>query len=202
MNIEHVDAGHHLEQRAGDIERRADAAGRQVDLARIGLGIGDEFRNRFRRHRKIDVHDQRNGGDARHRRGVADEVEIQMLIKRGIDRVRRHGQQQRVAIRRRLDDQLGADVGAGARPIFNDERLTELFRQPLADQPPDDVGRTSGRHGHDHAHRPRRISLRPRDARQCGQRHGADASCRNRRRRSVMINSSCRTFAACGLTRA
>ena len=49
-HVQHVDAGHHLEQLAGKMRRRADAAGRHVELARICLGVGDQFRNRFDRH--------------------------------------------------------------------------------------------------------------------------------------------------------
>ena len=64
-----------------------------IDLARIGFDIGDEIGNGFRRNRRIDIQHQWNGGDARHRHGVADEIEIEMLIERGIDRVRRHGKE-------------------------------------------------------------------------------------------------------------
>ena len=42
-HVQHVDAGHHLEQLAGHVDRGSDAAGREVDLARIGLGVGDEL---------------------------------------------------------------------------------------------------------------------------------------------------------------
>jgi hypothetical protein len=44
---------------------------------------------------------------------------------------------------------------SGARPVFNDERLTKSLRQPLPDQARDDVGRAGGAERHDHAHRPR-----------------------------------------------
>ena len=39
-----------------------------------------------------------------------------------------------------LYDRLGTDVAAGARPVVDDEWLTEPLRQPLADQARDDVG--------------------------------------------------------------
>ena len=44
-HVHHVDAGHHLEQLAGDMDAAAVAGRRHVDLARIGLGIGDELGN-------------------------------------------------------------------------------------------------------------------------------------------------------------
>jgi len=42
--MQHVDADHRLEHLAGHVVGGADAARRHVDLARIGLGIGDELR--------------------------------------------------------------------------------------------------------------------------------------------------------------
>ena len=115
-DVDHVDAGHHLEQLAGDMERTPGAARRHVDLARIGLGIGDKLGNRVHRNRWIDFHDKRNGGNARHRRDVADEIEIEFAVERRIDCVCRDGQHQRVAVRRRSYDDFGADITAGARP--------------------------------------------------------------------------------------
>jgi hypothetical protein len=63
---------------------------------------------------------------------------------------------------------LGADVAAGARPVLDDEGLTQPFGQPLADQPRGDVDAAAcGEAGND-AHRPRRIILRPGLSRQGG----------------------------------
>ena len=39
----HVDAGAQLDQLAGEMGRGADAGGREIELARIGLGEGDEL---------------------------------------------------------------------------------------------------------------------------------------------------------------
>jgi hypothetical protein len=44
-----------------------------------------------------------------------------------------------MAVRGRAHDRLGGDIAAGARSVFNNERLTEPFRQRLADQPCNDV---------------------------------------------------------------
>ena len=78
--------------------------------------------------------------DARDRRDVADEIEIELVVERRVDRVRRSDKEERVAVRRRPHDRLGADIGAGARPVLDDEWLAEPLRQPLADQARDDVG--------------------------------------------------------------
>ena len=46
--------------------------------------------------------------DAGDRRDVADEIEIELVVERRVDRVARADQQQRVAVRRRAHDRLGA----------------------------------------------------------------------------------------------
>ena len=61
-HVDHVDAGHHLEQLARQMARGPVAGRRHVDLARIGLGIGDELGNRLGRERWIDRHDDGNRG--------------------------------------------------------------------------------------------------------------------------------------------
>jgi len=69
-----------------------------------------------------------------------------------------------MAIGSRTDDHLRADVAAATRPILDDEWLTQSLGQPLAYQAARNVGRAGGAERHDEPNRPRRISLRPRDA--------------------------------------
>ena len=61
-----------------------------IDLARIGLGPGDEFGNGLGRIIEIHQHDQRQAADHRDRNDVVDEVEAEVLVERGIggDRLR------------------------------------------------------------------------------------------------------------------
>jgi hypothetical protein len=92
---------------------------------------------------------------------VANEIEVELFVERRIHCVRRDDQEQRVAIRRRDDDNFGADTAASARPVLNDEVLSEPLRQPLAREPREDVRRVTGRESNDEAHRSRRISIRP-----------------------------------------
>ena len=49
-NVRRVDAGHHPEQLAEYVAGTPNAGRRHVDLARIGLGIGNELGNRFGRN--------------------------------------------------------------------------------------------------------------------------------------------------------
>src|SRR5262249_55660531 len=78
--------------------------------------------------------------------------------------VRHTDHEKRVTIRGRGHDRLDADIATGARPILDDERLTEPLRQPFAYQARDDIGWAAREIADDQAHRPRRIGLRPRDA--------------------------------------
>jgi hypothetical protein len=119
------------------------AARRHVDLARISPRISDELRDRFRWNRRINFHDEGNGGDARHWCGVIEEIKGKIIVERRVDRVRRQGQKQRVAVRRCLHREFSTDIAGGTRAIVDDERLPELFRQPLCYEAPDDVRRTA-----------------------------------------------------------
>src|SRR5262249_680644 len=79
-HVYQVDTRHHLEQLARDMGA-APAAGRgHVDLARIGFRIGDELGNGFDWESLIDQHAIGRAGNARDRRNVADEIEIEVRI--------------------------------------------------------------------------------------------------------------------------
>src|SRR5262249_1463000 len=74
--VNHVDAGHHLEKLAGGVAVSSGARRRHGELAGIGLGIGDELGNRLGRNRRVHHHDEAASDDARDRRDVADEIEV------------------------------------------------------------------------------------------------------------------------------
>ena len=118
------DAGHHLEHLAGDVGRKSGAAGRKIDRAWIGFGMGDQFRDRLHRQRWIDHQDKGAADQARDRRDVAEQAEIQLVIKRCVDGVGCRGQMDRIAVGRRTHDRLGADIAGGAGPVLDDELLS------------------------------------------------------------------------------
>ena len=122
---------------------RAVAPRGKIDLARIGLGVGNKLGNRLGRKRWIYHHDGGLAANARDRRDVANEIEIELVVERRVDRVRRIGQQERIAVRGRAHDRLGADVATGTRPVLDDELLTEPLRQPLPHRARGDIGRTA-----------------------------------------------------------
>ena len=67
---------------------------------------------------------------------------------------------QRVAVTRRLGDLIGPDRAASPALVLNDERLTQLVSQSLADQARDDVHAAAGGERHDEVDRSRRPGLR------------------------------------------
>ena len=153
--------------------RRPDAGRGKAELARIGLGVGDQFRNGFYGNGGIDLDDVWHAHHAGNRRGVADEIEAEMRVKRGIGRDRRRHHEQRITVRRRLHDRFGAEIAAGARPVLDDELLTEPLRQPLPHQARKNIGRAAGGEADDDAHRVGRIGFRQGEARDGRQRDGA-----------------------------
>jgi hypothetical protein len=91
------------------------------------------------------------------RREIAQRVERHAAVEMWIDRdlaVRK--QPYRVAVGRRLGDQLGGDVAVRARPVLDDHRLAERLRQLLRQHARRDVGRAAGRDRNDEADRARR----------------------------------------------
>ena len=75
-----------------------------------------------------------------HRSNVAQEIETELLIERGIDGVLCVDEEQHVTVRGRAHDRLGCDVAAGTWPRLHHELLSKSFREPLGDQPCRDVG--------------------------------------------------------------
>jgi len=64
-HMNHVDTGHDLKQLAGDMLRGSVAGRRHVDLARIGLGVGNELGNGLGWNRWIHQHYEWLANDAR-----------------------------------------------------------------------------------------------------------------------------------------
>jgi hypothetical protein len=64
-NVDQVGTGHHLELFAEQMGRGPAAGRSHVDLARIGIGVGDELRDRVGWNGWIDHHDIRGAANAR-----------------------------------------------------------------------------------------------------------------------------------------
>jgi hypothetical protein len=79
------------------------------------------------------------------RRDIALKIERQVVEQRDIERGRGRDEQQRVAVGRRIDHGLDGDIGAGARLVLDDDRLTEPLRQPRRHDAGDDVAAAARR---------------------------------------------------------
>ena len=123
--MNHVDPGRHLEQLACHMRRGPDASRRHRELARIGLGISDEFKHRLGRKRWIDLKGKSLAADARNRRDVADEIVVELFVERRVDRTLNRRQKERIPVSGRVDDRLDGDVTGAARPVLDYERLAE-----------------------------------------------------------------------------
>jgi hypothetical protein len=123
----------------------AGATRRHVDFSGIGFGICDEFRNRLGWNRWVHHHDERRAYDACDRRDVTDEIEIELVVERRVDRVPCANNEQRVAVGRGTHNRLGADIAAATRPVVDNKLLAEALRQPLTHQTREDVARTRRR---------------------------------------------------------
>ena len=58
-------------------------------------------------------------------------------------------EQERVAVRLGLGDEIGADGAGGTRLVLDDDRLPQALLQLLADQPSQNVGEAAGRKAHE-----------------------------------------------------
>ena len=177
-DVRHLHAGHHLEQLAREMDRRAVARRREIELAGIRLRVGDELLHRVHRQRRIDHEHVGNAGDQDDRREILDVVVRHLRVQARVDRVRAHGAHfQRVAVGRGLGDQLRADVAAGAGPVVDDDRLAPCVGELLRDGAGEDVGGAARRERHDEADRLRRIGLRPGARRERREQHQANGDC-------------------------
>src|SRR5712671_3835505 len=104
-------------------------------------------------------------GDTRDQRDIADEIEVELVVQRRVNCVRRTAEEKRIAVWWRTHDRVSGQTAGSTPSIFDDEWLAEPFRQPLTHQTREDVKRAAGAKADDDAHRPARIGLRPRDTR-------------------------------------
>src|SRR5882672_9158780 len=100
------------------MRRGSDARRRHIDLAWIGHGVSDEFRNGIGWERWMHHHDAGLTTHTRDRRNVAEEIETEFIVKRRIDRGWRTDQEECVAFWWRAHDRLTCDIAASARPVL------------------------------------------------------------------------------------
>src|SRR3954471_13705401 len=86
---------------------------------------------------------------------VTNEIIVEPVEQRRVDRVRRSGEEERISVRRSTYDRLRSNVGGSTRTILYDKLLAESLRQPLSDYARNDVVLAARRERDDQTHRPR-----------------------------------------------
>ena len=79
---------------------------------------------------------------------MSHKIEVELIKESCVDCCRWVENEERVTVRCSTHDSLGADIGAPARPVLDDELQAEPLRQPLANSTRRDVGRTTSRERH------------------------------------------------------
>ncbi len=148
-HVRELDAGGALQHLDGEMARRPVARRAVVEIG-AGLRLGDQIRHR--RDAALEARHQhlRGEADVGDRREILLRVVGQLGIDRGCDAVRRdRHHQERVAIRRRLGDDVGADAAARAWPVLDHHLLAQRLGELVGHHARQDVGRLAGREGHD-----------------------------------------------------
>src|SRR5208283_2373879 len=130
-----------------------------VELARFGLGEGDQFVHVACRKRRVRDEDLRNEGDQADRHEVLFDVKRKMFVELRVDRVRGKREQDRIAVWRRLRDQIGAQDAGGTATVVDDDGLPQQRGKWLGYDARDNVGTAAGRIGNDEANRPIGVAL-------------------------------------------
>ena len=160
-NMHQRDAGGAGEIFAGDVAGGAGAGRAEIDLAGIGLGVGDQLGDGFGRKRRMHHQRIRRVADQADRRKILARIVADVLVERRPDRERAGiAEHQRVAVGLALRDRLGADGAAGAGPVVDHDLFAEQFAHLVGDAAADDRGAAARRERNHQRDRPARIVLR------------------------------------------
>jgi hypothetical protein len=149
-HVFHRRAGLALEQLTEQVGRGPVAPGAVCDTA-LALGPGDELSQVARRHVRRHHEHRAAGGDLGQRLEVSHRIVWDLLLQQRHRGVRqRQREHQRVAVGRRLGDEIGRHDAARAWLGIDDHRLVPTLLQRLAVDPRDVVdGSPGGAERHD-----------------------------------------------------
>ena len=153
-----------LQHLHGEMQRIADAGRAVVEAARLGLGERDQFGDRVRGKLGVGRDHELRGHHLRDRHEILVHVERQRAVERRADRQAVGGEEDGVAVGRRLGERIGREIAARAGAILHHHRLAELLGELVAEEPGQGVDGAAGRERHDDADGPVRIALRQRAA--------------------------------------
>jgi hypothetical protein len=148
-HVHEVGPGAQLEQLGDQMGEVAVAHGAEIELAGIGLGIGNQLlhglRREIRRHHQHLV----AFGDLGDRREMLGGVVVAEPVDRRPDHQRAGiAEQERIAVGLGASDRLAAERAAGAAAVLDDHGLAENRSEPLRHQPRGGVDRPARRIRH------------------------------------------------------
>src|SRR6266496_3815535 len=158
------------------MDARAVAVRGEVELARIAARVLDQLAHAVEGRLRGDHEHVHAAAYERDRGEVLARVERQRLVERHVDRVGRRRDEERVAVGRRLGDEIGADVAARAGAVLDDDRLAERLAQSRRERPRGEIGDSTRRKSDDKPDRLARVlAERRRRKEQRGDRGGDSA---------------------------
>src|SRR5690606_3908836 len=132
-HVQHIDAGHQLEQFTRQVDGAAVTGRGKGDFTRVGLRVVDEFLHAAVGTLRIHHQQVRHHGDTGQGLKILDVIEIQLAVQRGVDGVRAHrAHQERIAVSLGACSGLRTDVATGAIAVFDYDALVKLGAQILA----------------------------------------------------------------------
>ena len=139
-----------LEQLAGEMMGGAGAGGAVVQLARVGLGVGDELGQRLGRDLiRIDDDHLRRPRDQGHRNKILLDVVIEVGIERRCNGVMRRAHEEGVSVRSGLGRGRCANGAACAGAVFDQHAFAQLCVELGCERARKGIGAAAGRERHD-----------------------------------------------------
>ena len=143
-----VQPGARLEQLGRQMLGAADVDGAHIELAGVGLGVGQQFSQVLERRARRGQHRQIEIAQGGHRSKVALGVKRQALEQARTHRRAIGHEQQGVAIGLRLGHRLARAHTTGAGLVVDDDGLPQRLRELLRHGARRQVGHTAGAEGH------------------------------------------------------
>ena len=159
-DVQHVDSGDFVQHFADEMMRGSVARCAEGDLARIALGVIDQFPDRLDGQCRMHGNRENVLCDRAQRREVLHPVVRHLLLQRDRQYMgRRVADTDGVTVRCGAGEKLRADRAARARLVLDDERLAHALAHLLSDRARHDVYRSAGRKRRDHAYRLAGVAL-------------------------------------------
>ena len=152
-HVHHVESRRLVQQHAAEMRHRTGAHRGVVQLAGIGLGVGDEALEIIDRHLLGDHDDMRRHrahGDAHEIVGLPVEVLDQRRVGRMVGRILH---QDRVAVGLGAGDDGGADIAVAAALVVDDHLHAQLLAQQVGIESCHQIGAAARRGRHHHGDR-------------------------------------------------